>query len=242
MVWTFVLEFLGFGSWVFETVIFMRYLFGAAEMTHTFRQVAVFLGCAVVFWMVLHALDAWYGQRYRLKMEPLIYQRLHRRLFAKACNVDLACYENAEFYNSYTKAANEVFQRGLSVVDNLATLIASTLSSAYVIVTMFTINVWAGLLSLLPVLSNLLLGSRVNRAEFDKNMETVTLCAKAGLYQPSVLSAKIRKGNPPDRCFWNTRRTLQRRHAGSAPGIRPILEAFVCPAYGKELDQFPHIV
>ena len=173
VIWTFLLQFLGFGSWVFETVIFMRYLFGAAEMTHTFRQVAVFLGCAMAFWFVLHALDAWYGHRYRLKVEPILYQRLHHRLFQKACSVDLACYENAEFYNSYTKAASEIFTRGISVVENLSTLIASTLSSAYVIVAMFSINLWAGLISLLPVLANLLLGSRANRTEFDRNMAMV---------------------------------------------------------------------
>lgn len=180
VLWTFALNLLNFGSWVFETVVFMRYLFGAAEMTHTFQQVAIFLGCAMAFWLVLYALDAWFYQRYRLKNDPILYQRLHRRLFAKACNVDLACYENAEFYNSYTKASNEIFTRGIAVVENLSTLLASTLSSIYVIVVMFSINIWAGLISLLPVISNLLLGSRINQMGFDRSMDMVPDQRKQG--------------------------------------------------------------
>lgn len=164
---------LDFGCWVFGTVIFMRYLFGAADMNRSFQDVAVFLGCAVVGWLLVSLFSDWVKERYLLINNQKLYRELNELLFDKACNVDLACYEDAEFYNSYTKAANEVFTRCTSVVENLCNMLGSLLASAYVIYTMFTINVWVGLASLLPVITNLTLGKRAGQIEYEKNMDMV---------------------------------------------------------------------
>mgnify|MGYP001004899826 CR=1 FL=1 len=170
---TFMDALLGFGFWVFETVIFMRYLFGAADINRTFPEVALFLGLTVSAWMLQSVFDSWFRQRFCLINNQHLYKELNRILFNKACNVDISCYENAEFYNSYTKAAGEVYTRSISVVEELSRMVSACLSSAYVIYVMFTINVWAGLIAMLPVISNLTLGRLAGRLDYEKNMDTV---------------------------------------------------------------------
>ncbi len=169
---TFASHLLGFGSWVFSTVIFMRYLFGAAEMTRSFTEVSLFLAFSLALMLGIAAFDAYFS-RFVLINNPLLYRKLNRRLFDKATNVDIACYENAEFYNDYTKAASEIFSRAVSTVDSSARAFSAFFSSAYVIITMFKINLWVGLVSLLPVFANLVFGRLGSQQEYEKNMEAI---------------------------------------------------------------------
>jgi ATP-binding cassette, subfamily B, bacterial len=162
----------GFGSWVFGTVVFMRYIFGSKEMNRSYEQVAIFIAFSLLGWMLIAIYEA-YFTRYKLINDQLMYRELNRRLFDKATNVDIACYENAEFYNSYTKAASEVLNRAISSIDSISRLISSLLSSLFVVYTMFTINLWVGLVSLLPVVTNLTLGKLGGRQTYEKDMETV---------------------------------------------------------------------
>ena len=37
-----------------------------------------------------------------------IYEKMHVRMFKKACDVELECFENPEFYGKYMKAATQI--------------------------------------------------------------------------------------------------------------------------------------
>lgn len=78
---------LDFGCWVFGTVIFMRYLFGAADMNRSFQDVAVFLGCAVVGWLLVSLFSDWVKERYLLINNQKLYRELNELLFDKAATV-----------------------------------------------------------------------------------------------------------------------------------------------------------
>jgi ATP-binding cassette subfamily B protein len=168
---TFLNSFLGFGFWVFETVIFMKYLFGAAEQNRTFSQVAIFLICSVIAWMLSQLFTSWYRQRYVPINDQLLYKELNGTLFEKVANVDISCYDDTDFYNKYTRASGEIFPRAVSVVNSFADVMASFLSSAFVIYTLFTINLWIGLFSAVPTFINLYFSSLAGKAEYKRNME-----------------------------------------------------------------------
>ena len=61
-------------------------------------------------------------------------------LFDKAANVEIACYEDAEFYDTYTKASSEAYTRALSVLTDTPAVFASALSSIYVVAAMYSIS------------------------------------------------------------------------------------------------------
>lgn len=170
---TFVQQLFGFGEWVFFTVIFMRYLFGAAELTRSFEETAIFVVISLIVLAATAGFETWMNQRYVPMTAPELYRQLNQMLFDKATNVDISCYEDAEFYDSYTRASSEAYSRAISVLNNTATVFGSAFASVYVIITIFTINWIAGLFSFLPVIGSFVFGNFINRIEYKRRMEHI---------------------------------------------------------------------
>ena len=90
-----------------EFTIGLNFVLSAAEFGRPFREVALFFGCLLAF----VALGLWYGswvyQKLQMKMMPQIKQTLKTKLYSKAKEIDLSCYDDPEFYNDYILAISE---------------------------------------------------------------------------------------------------------------------------------------
>ena len=171
VVFSFIAQFFSFGEWVFFTVIFMRYLFGAADLKRSFPETAGFVILSMAVLFLTTGFQIFMEQRYVPVTNPQLYEKLNGMLFDKATNVDIACYENTEFYDTYTKAASQAYTRALSVLTDTARVFASACASVYVIVTIFSINWIAGLFSFFPVIGNFLFGKVISRVEYERTLE-----------------------------------------------------------------------
>ncbi len=170
---TYLQNFLSFAEWVFFTVIFMKYLFGAEDLQRSFEETVIFVLISLVVLACTAGFQIWMEQRYIPMTNPEIYQKLNQMLFDKATNVDISCYENTEFYDTYTKASSEAYTRALSVLEGTATVFSSAFASIYVIGTIFSINWIAGLFSFFPVIGSFWFGKIINRIEYERRMELV---------------------------------------------------------------------
>lgn len=162
-----------YGIWVFESVIFIQYLFGQGSETHNFGDVLWFIWFAVGLSIAKNIFDGWFYYSYVPKTDADIHYRLNTMLFKKAQSVDISCYETPEFYNTYTKAATEAGDRATSVLDACAYLISSCVSSVYVIITMVKITPWAILCISLPLIGNLFFGKKLSKVTYEIDQETV---------------------------------------------------------------------
>ncbi len=165
--------FIDFGMWVFYTVVFTRYLFGSVMIERTFEEVAAFLGFTMVIFCATSAFMSWYNNRFLVRNNQILIQELNKRLFDKAVNVDVSCYESAEFYDSYTRAASEIFDRAQRTLNSAAGVIASVFSSAYVVYVMFTINPLIGAAAILPVAINLIVGRVERKMDYNRRMDNL---------------------------------------------------------------------
>ncbi len=170
---SFLSYFIGFGFWVFETVVFMRYLFGAEDLNRSFAEVAVFLALTVAAWMLSQLFSAWMAEWYNPLSDQKLIEKMNLRLFRKAANVELQCYEDEEYYSQYTKAASEAVERCTGAVDESARFCASVLASTAVAVNLFTIQPLIGLAALVPMAVNVITGLVQGQAEYDRRMDYV---------------------------------------------------------------------
>jgi hypothetical protein len=70
-----------------------------------------------------------------------LYALFNTKLFNKACEVELACYEDPDdFYNSYTKATSEAETRAMVVLDNFFEGIGAVCAATYVLITMCSLD------------------------------------------------------------------------------------------------------
>jgi len=159
--------------WAFFTVVFMRYLFGADEITRTYNDVVIFLTAIAITMMIIYAYDAWCSNIYVPRTDQTITFALSRELFDKATTVDISCYENPEFYDQYTKAATEVYGRAQSVLYNCSNFVSTLFSSAFVIYTIMDINLIAGVFAAISFVGSFIFGRILNKLRYDIDMENV---------------------------------------------------------------------
>ena len=97
-----------------ELVIFLEFTFGlnyvleCAEFGRPFKEAVTFLLCLLAFVVLGLLFNAYLYQKLQMKSQPKIKQALKEMLFAKAKEIDLACYDDPAFYNDYVLSVSEV--------------------------------------------------------------------------------------------------------------------------------------
>jgi len=169
----FLSQIISSGVWAFFTVVFMRYLFDADEITRTFQDVTIFLAATSAAMLVISLYNAWHNQVFIRREDQTITFALNRELFDKATSVDISCYENPEFYDQYTRASIEVFSRAQSVLQNCSNFIGSLFASVFVVFTVTGINSVAGIFMFLTFIGSFVFGRINNRNYYERDMEYV---------------------------------------------------------------------
>ncbi len=167
-----LVDLIEYGFWVFYSVIFMQYLFGGSREITSFRETATFILLALTFCVAGRVFCNWFWNKYYPKLDLKVHYGLNSMLFSKAETVDVACFENPEFYNTYTKAATEASSRAQSVIRYSSSAIGAFISSVYVIITMALITPWSLVFIALPLVGNLLVAKRQAKLDFKINDES----------------------------------------------------------------------
>lgn len=105
----------------FEHTVGIGYVLEAAEFNYPFKRVAtviLILAGAITLGMVF---TVFVGDYLGEKERPKIREKIKMMLYEKAKDMDLACYDNPEFYNEQVLAISEVdrqIDRGIQFVQN----------------------------------------------------------------------------------------------------------------------------
>ena len=146
----FIVKIMNYFRNIFFSVFVMKYLFNAFENHISFNEIVAFIIITIVVMTASFVIDAFYSTVYRPVSNQKISRHINMILFKKVSQVELACFENTEFFNKYTKAANETNGRAMSILDNIANFTAAIISCVIVMVTLLTIDGIAILWGLLP--------------------------------------------------------------------------------------------
>lgn len=80
--------------------------------------------------------------------------------------MELACFEDSEFYNRYLLAMEDTDKRLLQVVDNIWQIVFGTAAVAVSWVMLFSLDKWAILFVLGPVIGNFVFAAALNRISY----------------------------------------------------------------------------
>lgn len=159
--------FIEYGMWVFNSVIFMQYLFGANTGNRNFGEILTFIWFATVLSIVVNVIYSWRWKCAFPKMRANLSYGLSNKLFKKAQTVDISCYENPDFYNTYTRAVGVVSRNATDFLNHFAVFFASLFAAVYVIIVMVKITPWALLFIAFPMVGNILFGKKIGKVNYD---------------------------------------------------------------------------
>lgn len=151
--------------------LFTLKLFNALDDGSEFEAVASLIGlyalwkivyCAI-FWIYYYVYKPWAKQKLDLKMQ--------KELFEKAYSMDVACYDDPEFYNDFVWAMDEASKRSDEVIDDIGSLIRCIVGFSSLFAVILTIDVPVAIVLLLVSVLNVVMDQLAIRRDFEYEKE-----------------------------------------------------------------------
>lgn len=152
---------------------FMRYIVESVQENQDFRKTMVLISVMLILNIILEVLNN-YLQKI---IEPQAYIKLNEALtsmiYQKAVSVDLSCYETPSFYDSYTKANEQILYYALSVIRNLSDMIGVIVSLIISIRAIISSESKIIIIVLIPMIIEQILAKKYSAYKFMRNRDTV---------------------------------------------------------------------
>lgn len=159
-------------------VYMLRYVINGIQNNVSFKNLVVFVLLIVLFNTLTGILTARYNEIYAPVSDKKIYRHIQKKVFRKAEEVELSCFENTEFYDKYVKAVSEVSVRATQVLNSLSYIIGCIFNVLAMSLVIFSIDPWLTVFAILPFIVNLIFGKKFNKMNYDYNMEMQEKCRK----------------------------------------------------------------
>lgn len=160
-------------AWIFYTVVFIKYILAAIQYQQSFDSIVLFVIGTIIIFSALSFYSNWYTTRFRPITDNILYSKLNEMLFDKATEVELACYEDTSFYNTYTLAIKETDSRISSVLDNVSGILFAVIAAIYVFIFMYEIDHYVVLFIAFPLIGNFVFGKIMNNIIYLRDVESV---------------------------------------------------------------------
>lgn len=153
----------GYAEWIFVSIFFLRYVINAIETKAPFGRIMVFVGICFAVFGGFALYDSYMQSVVIPFTDNKIYRTLYKKLYAKARNVELACFEDAGFYNRYTMALDGSAQKMTKSVEFFFQVIFGVAAAAAAFSSMFMIDPFSVLFVISPIIGNFVFGGLMNK-------------------------------------------------------------------------------
>lgn len=159
--------------------VFTVYLFDALDEGAPFRQLAITIAIMAVFYLLAYAFDAWYWRVYNPILRQKLELRLHKELFEKSQTLDVACYDDPDFYNDFVWAMDEAGSRAYEVMGDLGAIIHRIVLGGTLFTLMFSIDKWLALILVVSSVLSTVVYQIANEVWFKHEKEAKPLWRKS---------------------------------------------------------------
>jgi len=158
--------------------VFNYNLLNAVDTTTDFAYAARIIAVMAAFYILAYAFDKWYWQI----MNPILKQKLHlcmhEELFVKARSLDLACFDDPEFYNDFVWAMNQSDSRAVEIVEDTGKVINRVVASTTLFGILFTVDPIIAIILFLSSVVTIACNLIGNKISFKHSKETNPLYRK----------------------------------------------------------------
>lgn len=153
----------GYAEWIFMSIFFLRYVINAIETEAPFSTILGFIGICFAVFSLLAVYTSYMDSVIIPFTDNKVYRCLYRKLYAKARNIELRCFEDADFYNKYTMALDGSAQKMTKSVEFFFQVVFGVVAAAAAFSSMFMIDPFSVLFVISPIIGNFVFGGLMNK-------------------------------------------------------------------------------
>lgn len=213
---------IGYFSWLYFSGFFMKKIVGMVEAQRPYRDILLFLAGSVGIFFLTALFESWYEECLKPQADAAVYRGLYEGIYQKACSMELACFEDHEFYNRYLLAMEDADTRLNQVVDNVWNLIFGSVAVAASWVMLFRLDPFAILFVAGPVIGNFVFGAAINRIAYSVDTESAVYKRIADYVNRVVHLSDYAKELRLTSVF----RLMKKKHRESQQGITGVIDKY----------------
>ena len=149
----------------------LRLVINSIQTGKSFSDIVYYIVVVGIVLIVYYVLNNYFTEVFIPVSDKIIYKNIQKQVFTKASEVDLACYESTEFYDTYMKAVNDTSQISQTVLYSMGDMIRNILTVFSVSLMIFIIDPIFILFTIIPVIYSLLFGKKLNQLRYNLRME-----------------------------------------------------------------------
>ncbi len=159
--------------WVFYSAFFVRYILDALEQEKPLGEVLVAIlligaGSFLLEMFLFYCQNVWFPA-----LDVKIFHALYKKVYEKAENVEIGCYEDREFYDKFSTAVDDMGTKLCQCVDNMCTVICGSIGGVVACYTMVEIDPWTIVFLAAPLLGNFLFAPKMNKISYERYQDGV---------------------------------------------------------------------
>jgi len=164
---------LGSCRWAIYNVVFLRLLLNALSTKVDDQQIHILLGIFAVVFITLQIFFVYYKKVVVPATDPILTQNVSVMLYEKAAAMDLAAYEDPNFYEQYTRALSGARGNVVSTFGRVSILISMICSSLIIFFTTAVLDIGALLFVIIPIISTFTIGNVIKKMRYQSDMENL---------------------------------------------------------------------
>ena len=168
---SFFMWLVGYAEWVFFDGIFMRKIVDALDRGVGFRPIFTFILISGLVFCAIAVYENYVDNVVYPLQTNRLYYGIYKKLYDKAKNIELKCYEDSDFYNRYTMAMDGAEVKIVAIIRAFFGVVIGAISTGVVFGLMFEIDHYAVLFIISPLIGNFLFGNLKNKYEFKRYEE-----------------------------------------------------------------------
>ena len=173
VIWSFIRVFLQRFQEIFTEIIFLEVIVGFIEQDVAFSKTIPFVVVSLVLIMLSQFLIMYYFNINEPISNQKFYEQMHIRMFKKAADVEVECFENPQFYNKYVKAVSQIKSRAHTVLWTLPRFLIDIVAVGFLVYKTISIDKFAIVFSLLPLITTYVIGERINKVKYELYQEQI---------------------------------------------------------------------
>ena len=156
-----------------QNILFLKVLLSIIDGDADFKTYFTYLLLFFLVFLSVKVISA-YAERTRLISTKVVYKRLNNKIFQKAIQLDVSCYENPEFYDKYQRATLVLSSSYYDLICwDVAAVVGGIIALICVIGTVTAINPMY-LLFLLPVTLVFAIELAKSKAVYKRDLQMTT--------------------------------------------------------------------
>lgn len=212
----FIYEYLVYGA------VFTQMILNIAQQHMEFHRVLFFLGAAFLPRLFSRMYIQYYANYAGPVSDTRFFEGMNRILYEKACQTDLACFEDSEFYNQYMMAVREARTRVPKMLHDFCDMTVSFLAALAGFYLIYQMDRFALLFIIFPILGIFVFNSVLSRRIFERERETAVFQRIADYVNRTVHLADYAKEMRLTRVF----ALLSRQYERSVQSVQNVIGSY----------------